>query len=131
MLSCDGLLVVMVQPAWLQESQPTSKLLCLLLPLFNRYHLPLAELGGDFYDELKSISSGYASFDYEEAEYRWAVQAHFLSFESCCCCNVTWQRLRVVRLRRGRVQVGTQLAEACTGLASSILALHSAPRCPS
>ncbi len=70
MLSCDGLLVIMVQPAWLQESQPTSKLLCLLLPLFNRYHLPLAELGGDFYDELKSISSGYASFDYEEAEYR-------------------------------------------------------------
>lgn len=46
------------------------KAFCLLLPLFNRYHLPLAELGGDFYDELKSISSGYASFDYEEAEYR-------------------------------------------------------------
>ncbi|KAI3434957.1 hypothetical protein D9Q98_003011 [Chlorella vulgaris] len=37
-----------------------------------KYHLPLAELGGDFYDELKSISSGYASFDYEEAEYRKA-----------------------------------------------------------
>ncbi|KAL4425285.1 hypothetical protein ABPG75_009301 [Micractinium tetrahymenae] len=37
-----------------------------------KYHLPLAELGGDFYDELKSVSSGYASFDYEEAEYRVA-----------------------------------------------------------
>ncbi|PSC76214.1 translation factor GUF1 mitochondrial isoform X1 isoform B [Micractinium conductrix] len=37
-----------------------------------KYHLPLAELGGDFYDELKSLSSGYASFDYEEAEYRSA-----------------------------------------------------------
>ncbi|EFN57155.1 hypothetical protein CHLNCDRAFT_56093 [Chlorella variabilis] len=36
-----------------------------------KYHLPLAELGGDYYDELKSVSSGYASFDYEEAE-----QAH-------------------------------------------------------
>ena len=35
-----------------------------------RYTLPLSELGGDFYDELKSVSSGYASFDYEEAEYR-------------------------------------------------------------
>jgi translation elongation factor EF-4 len=35
-----------------------------------RYCLPLAELGGDFYDELKSSSSGYASFDYEEGEYR-------------------------------------------------------------
>ncbi len=37
-----------------------------------RYTLPLSELGGDFYDELKSVSSGYASFDYEEAEYRYA-----------------------------------------------------------
>ena len=37
-----------------------------------RYNLPLAELGGDFYDELKSSSSGYASFDYEEGEYRRA-----------------------------------------------------------
>jgi translation elongation factor EF-4 len=37
-----------------------------------RYCLPLAELGGDFYDELKSSSSGYASFDYEEGEYRQA-----------------------------------------------------------
>ena len=38
----------------------------------RRYVLPLAELGGDFYDELKSVTSGYASFDYEEGEYRWA-----------------------------------------------------------
>ncbi|KAK9810141.1 hypothetical protein WJX72_005508 [[Myrmecia] bisecta] len=37
-----------------------------------RYTLPLAELGGDFYDELKSLTSGYASFDYEESEYRKA-----------------------------------------------------------
>ena len=36
------------------------------------YHMPLAELIVDFYDKLKSISQGYASLNYEMADYREA-----------------------------------------------------------
>ena len=32
--------------------------------------LPLAEIVSQFYDQLKTVSSGYASFDYDPAEYR-------------------------------------------------------------
>lgn len=34
-----------------------------------KYKLPLSEVATDFYDQLKSLSSGYASFDYDEAGY--------------------------------------------------------------
>lgn len=34
-----------------------------------QYKFPLSEIIVDFYDELKSITSGYASFDYEEVGY--------------------------------------------------------------
>lgn len=34
------------------------------------YDLPLAEVVFDFYDRLKSVTKGYASFDYQMSEYR-------------------------------------------------------------
>lgn len=35
-----------------------------------KYTLPLNEVATDFYDQLKSLTSGYASLDYEEAGYQ-------------------------------------------------------------
>ncbi|XP_041008352.1 translation factor GUF1 homolog, mitochondrial [Juglans microcarpa x Juglans regia] len=37
---------------------------------FMKYRLPLREIVVDFYNELKSITSGYASFDYEDTDYQ-------------------------------------------------------------
>lgn len=55
-----------------QEKRGTQKDLSYLSEdrVILRYELPLNEVATDFYDKLKSISSGYASFDYEEAGFK-------------------------------------------------------------
>lgn len=37
-----------------------------------KYKLGFSELANDFFDELKSVTKGYASLDYEESDYRRA-----------------------------------------------------------
>jgi translation elongation factor EF-4 len=37
-----------------------------------QFHLPLSEIIIDFHDRLKSLTSGYASFDYEDKGYQSA-----------------------------------------------------------
>lgn len=46
-----------------------------------KFKLPLSEIIVDFYDELKTMSSGYASFDYEDYGYEPAqlVKVTFVS----------------------------------------------------
>ena len=57
-----------------QERRGTQKGMEYLDPtrVVVHYEFPLAEIIFDFYDKLKSITRGYASFDYEFGEYRTA-----------------------------------------------------------
>ena len=50
--------------SYLNQTYLDTRRVCL------EYHLPLADIVFDFYDKLKSISRGYASFDYDFSEYR-------------------------------------------------------------
>ncbi len=55
-----------------QEKRGTQKDLTFLTEdrVILSYKLPLNEVATDFYDQLKSLSSGYASFDYEQSGYQ-------------------------------------------------------------
>lgn len=57
-----------------QDKRGVQKHLEYLTPerIILKYRLPLNEIATDFYDQLKSVTSGYASLDYEEAGYQEA-----------------------------------------------------------
>jgi hypothetical protein len=44
------------------------------------YDLPLNEVVFDFYDRLKSVTKGYASFDYQISEYKAATSSRCRSW---------------------------------------------------
>jgi len=55
-----------------EEKRGTQKDMSFLTEdrIILKYELPLNEVASDFYDQLKSVTSGYASFDYEESGYQ-------------------------------------------------------------
>ncbi|RVW71658.1 Translation factor GUF1-like, mitochondrial [Vitis vinifera] len=70
---------------------------------FMKYRLPLREIVVDFYNELKSITSGYASFDYEDAEPElliWAPQGKqvAISLTTLGCFFLIYQASDLVKL---------------------------------
>ena len=71
------------------------------------YKLPLNEVASDFYDELKSLTSGYASFDYDESEY----QPSDLVKLDILLNGTPVDALSVIIHRSSSVSIGRTLAE--------------------
>ena len=66
-----------------------------------QFLLPLNEIVTSFYDDLKSISSGYASFDYEDAGYQ---KSELLKLgEWHICCLIFWNVLVIMSIIFRRV----------------------------
>lgn len=76
------------------------------------YHIPLAEIIFDFFDRLKSVSKGYATFDYELIGYESAdlVKIDILlngevvdAFAFICHRDVAYERARILTERLKQV----------------------------
>ena len=53
-----------------KRGEPTNQIYLTTDRVELSFNMPLGEIVFDFYDKLKSISKGYASFDYQPSEYR-------------------------------------------------------------
>ena len=75
--------------------------------LILKYKLPLNEIILDFYDLLKTITSGYASFDYEEATYE---KSDLVKLRIYLNDTLVDELTQIVHARRASV-IGRRLAE--------------------
>eukprot|EP01024_Parvocaulis_polyphysoides_P021303 TRINITY_DN20088_c2_g1_i2.p3 TRINITY_DN20088_c2_g1~~TRINITY_DN20088_c2_g1_i2.p3 ORF type:complete len:154 (-),score=25.76 TRINITY_DN20088_c2_g1_i2:216-677(-) len=67
--------------------------------------MPSAELAGNFYSQLKSVTSGYASFDYEEGDMR---EADLVRLDVLVCGDVVEELARIVPRQKAQ-EFGRQL----------------------
>lgn len=75
--------------------------------LIMNYRFPLSEIIVDFHDELKSLSSGYASFDYEDAGYD---KAELVRLDILINDEHVEELTQIVHIKRAKY-LGSQLCE--------------------
>ena len=77
------------------------------LRLIVQYKFPLAEIIVDFYDRLKSLTSGYASFDYEDAGYE---ESDVVRLDILLNDNLVEELTTMVHLSRAR-EIGGEMCK--------------------
>ena len=96
-----------------------------------QFLLPLNEIVTNFYDELKGISSGYASFDYEDAGYQQSELLKLGMFQikySAFCSRHIWHSAFQQPLNVGFIQFNTIYSRRVAEWETSSRVEHNLPR---